>query len=153
MKNRTILATGLVVLAAGAATTGAVAASPKPKPVPAVAEKPASTPAPAPRRADPPARKRRTKPKPAPRRSKAAASPRVAAMDPDRNPDYTRDLRAWVACMNEQGLRTEVTLTGVTAGGWTWGEPTNARERHLLSEAGWDEARAIEVSCQAQAFG
>lgn len=73
-------------------------------------------------------------------------------MDPDRNPDYDHDLQAWVACMNARGLRTEATATGITAGGWTYGTPTNARERHLLSEAGWAEARVIEVRCQEAAF-
>jgi len=74
------------------------------------------------------------------------------ASDPDRNPRYERDFAAWVACMNERGLPVVATATGPTAGGWTYGTARTARERRILSPAGWDEARAIERGCELAAF-
>jgi hypothetical protein len=74
------------------------------------------------------------------------------ALNPDRNPNYARDMTAWVECMNGRDLRVVETAGGPTAGGWTYGTATTPRERFLLSPAGWHESQEIEHSCQVEAF-
>ncbi|MEU9955074.1 hypothetical protein [Streptomyces sp. NPDC050982] len=64
-------------------------------------------------------------------------------MDPDTNPEYEDDFRAWVRCMNDKGLKVNALPDGA---GWTY-----ADERGPV-DPGSAQADQIEADCLNEAF-
>ncbi|MFD3307513.1 hypothetical protein [Streptomyces sp. NPDC058694] len=64
-------------------------------------------------------------------------------LDPNKNPEYEDDFRAWVRCMNDKGLKVVALPDGA---GWTW-----ADEQGPVTP-GSAQANQIEADCQNEAF-
>ncbi|MFJ4783786.1 hypothetical protein [Streptomyces sp. NPDC088794] len=65
------------------------------------------------------------------------------ALDPDKNPQYKKQLADEVTCMNDKGVPTEIAANGVD---WTYSGDAGS----ALSE---EQQRKIENDCQLEAFG
>jgi hypothetical protein len=60
-------------------------------------------------------------------------------LDPSRNPEYHQDMKDWVDCMNDQGMKVTIVPDG-----WTY-----TGESHL----GHAQQGAVEQDCKVEAFG
>lgn len=63
--------------------------------------------------------------------------------DPQQNPNYADDFRAWVTCINDRGLRVKALPDG---SGWNWDSNVSEEEK------GSPRAKKIISDCEIEAF-